>query len=113
MCAALAVDVPAGTVGTWPGFAGSMNAVSDSVLNTAGVTVRYKRPRLPSPRSDCIDAALALSLIWSSLMLAKDGMPSMRGRVGCGKVSTMDSVSVGMVVLASVRGAVGAFEGLK
>ena len=80
------------------------------------VTVRYSRPRRPFPRSDWIEAAFALSLIWRSLMLSNVGMPSIFGSVGCGKVSTMASVSVGMVnkLDVSVRGANGfvAFERL-
>ena len=51
ICVALAKEVPVGTLGTWPGLTASMNSVLESVLYTAGVTVRYKRPRLPPPRS--------------------------------------------------------------
>ena len=47
--------------GMAPGLAGGTNAMLDSMLYSAGVTVRYSNPSSPSPRLDWAEAALAFS----------------------------------------------------
>ena len=43
---------PGGMVGEMPGLAGGMNGIALIVLYTAGVMVRKRRPRAPSPKCD-------------------------------------------------------------
>ena len=52
-----------------------------------GGIVRPKRPCRPPPRVLSMDAALALSLLWMSLIALKVGSPVCFGRVVCGKLS--------------------------
>ena len=52
---------PVGMLGLGPGLTGRTNTVVDKVAQTAGETVKNKRPSVPHPRLDCTDAALELS----------------------------------------------------
>ena len=50
-----------GCTGLGPGFTGGIKGTAHNVMNTAGVTVRYRRSRRPLPRWETTDAALVLT----------------------------------------------------
>ena len=59
-----------GTTGSGPGLAGGMKGTRLRVLKTAGVTVRYSSPDIPSPRWDWTEVALSLSCKCTSAMVS-------------------------------------------
>ena len=65
--------ISAGTVGSGPGLAGGMKGVKLRMLKTAGVTVRYSNPSVPSPRWDWTEVALAMSCRCTSAMVLYPG----------------------------------------
>ena len=88
--------VPWGMTGWGPGFTGGMNGTLERVAYTAGCSVSQRWPKVPSPRLDWTDAALALSLECASAMVSYVGSPLIFGREGKGKpsiiLSTVDMV---------------------
>ena len=81
-----------------PGLMGTKKAVTDKVLYTAGNTVSCRRPRVPQPRLDWMEAAFELSFKLTSAMVLYVGVPTMGGIFGNGKTSTILSMAVGMVI---------------
>ena len=65
--------LPEGTVGSGPGLVGGTKAIRLRVLKTAGVTVIYSHLSVPSPRWDCIEAALWLSCRCTSAIILYPG----------------------------------------
>ena len=80
------------------GLMGTTKAVTDKVLNMAGDTVSWRRPRVPQPRFDWTDSAFELSFKLTSAMVLYIGVPTMGGIVGNGKPSTILSMAVVMVI---------------
>jgi hypothetical protein len=72
--------------------------VLESVLYSAGDTVRNSSPSSPSPKLDWTDAALALSCRFNSARVSKVKTPLIGTTVGCGNPSTVFYMSFGMVV---------------
>ena len=55
--------------GEEPGFMGTTKLVTDKVLYKAGDAVNWRRPRVPQPRLDWMEAAFELSFKLTSEMV--------------------------------------------
>ena len=75
-----------------------MKAVDDKVLYTASDTFSWRRTRVPQPRLDWTEAEFEFNFKLTSAMVLYVRVPTMGGIVGKGKLSTILSMAVGMVI---------------
>ena len=86
-------------MGTEPGLTGTMKAVDDKVLLTAGDTVSWRRPRVPHPSLDWTEAEFEFNFKLTSAMVLYVGVPTMSAIIDKGKPSTILLMAVGMVMI--------------
>ena len=81
-----------------PGFNGRKNDIPVLTRYDSSVTVRPKSPRVPPPSVECTDAAFALSLSWTFLMLIYSGSQVYEVIVGKEKELRMTSTEAAVVI---------------
>ena len=87
-------------MGVSPGLAGTMKGSVERVAYMAAETMTPRKPSCPPPLADWMDAALAFSIVASSLTDAKVGGPSIGGIAVWGNaVMTLSHVVCGAAMV--------------